>query len=929
MQAEREQGRTSRPEAQHTPDRRRHEHASTGPIEEQAPSVQSIVGRIAELQRLVGNAAIATALQSETDKIAADQVRSVVKSSGAPLDASFRSMAESFLGSDLRHVRVHTDEAASRSAAAMRADAYTSGADVVFGAGKYDTRSTAGQHRLIHELTHVVQQSRGPIDGTVTSGGLKLSDPSDRFEREADRMGAAFVTGEAQAGFTHGHPTVRAPHTGSHIASPSEVQRDGNAADSKSTAVRASDYKDVLDSMMPADIDARVDRSRAHILAYLTHGLGVGGASFTRSSEVRQFRAVMKQAGRAKAADDIEATLATNTKLGAASKEYIRILARHSAYSEVKDSVDTALSAKADEWLTDNWDAAAIGSRARAAARAAAWGVLETAIGRYPLGEPPTVSKAAHKNAAAAALSAAKQSVDDQQNRIKSEARGWKNSFIKPANDLLSKVKAGSATQGLADDVTEQVGSDKVGESVVEAVITAETAEAGIGKIGKLLDQVIPTAGDHVALAIELKIPVPHSPAYVSVGFSGKAGRGIDGYTTAGVTTLGDPRRLEVMGEFKLGAGVAAPGVKGGANVKFFVRGGADSTANCMKAVSYGSYRAASGINHNFGNWWAGSGEGTGRDGSSAMSKTQRAETWAAAMEEQVFAEEEGAFADVGGSLGAELDVNFGVAKASVADGVAAFKRYNKAALKKSLGNKFARPVLDKDTAQERRDNVRGATGAAWSASASASHEFAGTGVTFSVSASGPIGKPDFGVNISASISHAGTDTNTTQIENIAAGIVSGALGAVKNLIAALEHKKVGPMADLGADVLQIRDAGMQGQISHSLAQLWSTPGSKFDSTSIQDAFKGKVTTPDPGSGVATSSTLEVVIIFGRSGGKGVFRVELRQAKKVAVSAEIGNVGLTASFERGKRLAAFGYEDGKWNAEGLGVRARDADAVSA
>ena len=44
--------------------------------------------------------------------------------------------------------------------------------------------SSAGQTLLAHELTHVVQQRSGPVDGTAR-GGVKVSDPSDRFEREA------------------------------------------------------------------------------------------------------------------------------------------------------------------------------------------------------------------------------------------------------------------------------------------------------------------------------------------------------------------------------------------------------------------------------------------------------------------------------------------------------------------------------------------------------------------------------------------------------------------------------------------------------------------------------------------------------------------------------------------------------------------------
>ena len=38
---------------------------------------------------------------------------------------------------------------------------------------------------LAHELTHAVQVRSGPVDGTDAGGGVKVSDPSDRFEREA------------------------------------------------------------------------------------------------------------------------------------------------------------------------------------------------------------------------------------------------------------------------------------------------------------------------------------------------------------------------------------------------------------------------------------------------------------------------------------------------------------------------------------------------------------------------------------------------------------------------------------------------------------------------------------------------------------------------------------------------------------------------
>ena len=92
---------------------------------------------------------------------------------------------ESRLGHDFSDVRVHDDSAAAASATAVNAHAYTVGSNVVFQRDKYDPSSTEGRTTLAHELTHVVQQRSGPVDGSSAPGGIKVSDPSDRFEREA------------------------------------------------------------------------------------------------------------------------------------------------------------------------------------------------------------------------------------------------------------------------------------------------------------------------------------------------------------------------------------------------------------------------------------------------------------------------------------------------------------------------------------------------------------------------------------------------------------------------------------------------------------------------------------------------------------------------------------------------------------------------
>jgi hypothetical protein len=58
---------------------------------------------------------------------------------------------------------VHADEHAFTSTKALNARAYTVGSDIVFGAGEWSPRTIGGKRLLAHELTHVVQQTRGAI----------------------------------------------------------------------------------------------------------------------------------------------------------------------------------------------------------------------------------------------------------------------------------------------------------------------------------------------------------------------------------------------------------------------------------------------------------------------------------------------------------------------------------------------------------------------------------------------------------------------------------------------------------------------------------------------------------------------------------------------------------------------------------------------
>jgi hypothetical protein len=141
-------------------------------------------GALAHLQRAAGNAGVGSLV---SDQAPASPVLEVLGSGGGQrLDDGTRADMEASFGHDFGGVRVHAGPTASRSAEAVHAQAYTVGDDIVFRGGGYDPGSTSGKRLLAHELTHVVQQRSGPVDGTPTDEGISLSDPSDRFEQAAE-----------------------------------------------------------------------------------------------------------------------------------------------------------------------------------------------------------------------------------------------------------------------------------------------------------------------------------------------------------------------------------------------------------------------------------------------------------------------------------------------------------------------------------------------------------------------------------------------------------------------------------------------------------------------------------------------------------------------------------------------------------------------
>jgi hypothetical protein len=148
---------------------------------------------VLHLQRSAGNAGVVQLLEDQDE--AQSPVKDVVgRGGGRPLDDAVRTDMEGRFGADFGGVRVHADGQAAESARAVNAHAYTVGDDIVFGGGRYDPASPIGQRTIAHELTHVVQQRSGPVDGTPAGGGIQLSNPADRFEQAAEQNAERIMT---------------------------------------------------------------------------------------------------------------------------------------------------------------------------------------------------------------------------------------------------------------------------------------------------------------------------------------------------------------------------------------------------------------------------------------------------------------------------------------------------------------------------------------------------------------------------------------------------------------------------------------------------------------------------------------------------------------------------------------------------------------
>jgi hypothetical protein len=80
---------------------------------------------------------------------------------GSPMPDGVRRRMETAFGTGLAHVRVHDGPQAGQLSAAISAEAFTTGRDIFFGAGRFAPETPRGEKVLAHEIAHVLSEPGG------------------------------------------------------------------------------------------------------------------------------------------------------------------------------------------------------------------------------------------------------------------------------------------------------------------------------------------------------------------------------------------------------------------------------------------------------------------------------------------------------------------------------------------------------------------------------------------------------------------------------------------------------------------------------------------------------------------------------------------------------------------------------------------------
>jgi len=643
-------------------------------------------------------------------------------------------------------------------------------------------------------------------------------------------------------------------------------------------------------------------------------GLSVGGAGFTRSSALKKFRKAMKRAARVQAISDLQdaAKARTGPGAGTATADYEEMAGGNIAYGAVKPEIDIQLEEEAKKIVADL---------------------------NLPLKIFDDVEKAildgftAHPANQDKARAAGKRKIKELTDSYHDKLKAGKDQVVgKDRGAPQDGAETTTEGQDVIGRVVDRVKKQKVGKKSLKEAINAPTVGRGMKFLGKLIDNVIPDSGESVELAITFVIPTGQPGLNVEIHLMGMAARGINGATTAGVAVMGDPKRVEVAAKLSVGVGAEAIGLKASAAVGIFIRAGSDQGSEAaLQALAYGAYRGAP--TEAFQNLWAPEDKASEvihkaknkGDAAAAQlperTKRQRAEMWAAMIEEKYFKGQD-AFADVGMAIDGGFGANVGFMEAELSINESIFSHYDEKLLKEKLGDKFASRVLDDASAKKRRGAATGdkklTLGASLGLKIGAGSHF----IELALSVSGEDSK-NWGVEIVGGASLNSDAASASDYDKIANGWVTGLAEMIKK-IRATASKQInddatgvwGNILQTTADFTTLWDAGSEFGLRNAMASATehTVEASAFN-TPIGQTAESAV---EKVSALAASTSLQFVLTFGLNDGKLVVRFEVRSKRGLDIG---GGTPVNISASKTTRLFAIGRElDGKMHGEILGGR---------
>lgn len=476
-------------------------------------------------------------------------------------------------------------------------------------------------------------------------------------------------------------------------------------------------------------------------------------------------------------------------------------------------------------------------------------------------------------------------------------------------DDLFQRTEGGDAeiADAPVQNPAAEMGQKVAGSEIVTQAIESTSSQEAVGVLGKLLDTVIPDAGDGIALNTTLKIPVMSDPfggvagqLFLVIQVNGKAGRGTDGYVTAGVPSIAEnPDHLELEGNYSIGftAETGSKKIAGmdlGVKYESFVRVGADSTLDAMAAFRYGIYRGTP-IKALASAWYGGLKKGRGPQGADHLLAEQRA---AATEEEHFLAEgKEGTFAHHGRGIGVSASAGALGADAELSGGGRRFHAFTADSLRADHDGLEAGAIPHtQEEALARRRQIQGAIKKSFALSAATKVNWGGQGFSVSGAISGG-GLTNWGVELKAGLSGAA-----------AAGKASvDFIVTLATAIYELEHKL---LSAFGKHLDRVDEIA---EHQHS--------ESEIKEKLVAHLGKGALTTgvaalPVAGAGFAESS-LAASFQFGLSDGTWTDRFDLISSTKLATP---DSIPISGSLEKETRLIAaqhMGRDSASWMSPGV------------